>query len=93
MGYLDGARLVCGAAASPSLASVRAGKATLKRGDRGDAVRYVQAIVETVVDGDYGSKTETAVTAFQVVNAIGATGVVDQKTLAAIDKRAGGQFS
>lgn len=40
----------------------------LRRGSEGDNVRWVQAIVDTWVDGDFGPKTEQAVREFQRAN-------------------------
>ena len=72
-----------------SLTEVRAGKGTISRGAKGSAVEYVQAVVGAVADGDFGPKTEKAVVAFQVIRSLPATGIVDQRTLAAIDQLAG----
>ena len=42
--------------------------APLRRGSSGDDVRWMQAIVDTWVDGDFGPKTESAVREFQAAN-------------------------
>lgn len=42
--------------------------APLRKGAQGDDVRWVQAIVDTWVDGDFGLKTEQAVRDFQHAN-------------------------
>ncbi len=60
---------------------------TLKQGSSGEAVRKVQQRLKelgyytTTCDGDYGSKTITAVKAFQKKNGLSQTGVCDAATL------------
>ena len=67
-------------------------KQTLKRGDQGDEVRTLQqflldrGLTKNKPDGDYGRGTEKVVKAFQQANGLEATGVVDEATLAAINK-------
>ena len=59
----------------------------LKKGDRGDDVQNMQAmLVEMgylagVPDGDFGGKTEAAVKAYQQAMGIEATGIADEATL------------
>lgn len=79
-----------GATSAPSLDDVRAGRGVIKRDMRGAAVEYVQALAGVVVDGSFGSATETAVKKFQSAHDLDADGIVGQKTLAALDKLAGG---
>jgi peptidoglycan hydrolase-like protein with peptidoglycan-binding domain len=60
----------------------------LSRGSKGDLVRRVQAVLKEAsyytgnLDGDFGSKTEAAVTAFQKNQkwSVNRLGVIDQKT-------------
>jgi peptidoglycan hydrolase-like protein with peptidoglycan-binding domain len=75
---------------APSLDDVRAGRGTLKKGMKGAAVEYVQAIAGAIADGDFGPATEDAVKKFQSSNGLAADGVVGAQTLAALDKLAGG---
>ncbi|MBQ6594580.1 MAG: peptidoglycan-binding protein [Clostridia bacterium] len=57
-----------------------------KRGDRGDAVKEIQARLNELgysvgkPDGDFGKKTEEAVRSFQKDNGLEATGEVDEAT-------------
>ncbi len=76
--------------ADVSLDDVRAGRAVLKRGSKGDAVTYVQALAGAISDGDFGPGTETAVKKFQSANGLTADGIVGAQTLAALDKLASG---
>lgn len=46
------------------------------RGDYGDAVRVWQAIIGVTVDGDFGSKTESATMEFQEKHKLNADGIV-----------------
>lgn len=75
---------------SPSLDSVRAGKAVIKQGDKGSAVEYVQALVGVVADGNFGPKTKSAVESFQLARGLSADGVVGRETMSALDALAGG---
>ena len=59
---------------------------TLKRGDRGEDVKTVQAAVGTVTDGRFGPVTEAAVKVFQKLHGLGPTGIVDAATWAKIDE-------
>ena len=66
---------------------------TVRRGDRGTDVAYVQAILQQLgydlgpagVDGDFGRKTEEAVIAFQRKNGLVADGVVGPMTYEALE--------
>lgn len=66
----------------------------LKMGDVGDDVKKVQEalknlghnIGETGIDGMLGASTEAAIKAFQEANKLEVTGIVDEATLAALEK-------
>ena len=84
------------AASTEALASVRAGKATLKKGQKGAAVSAAQSLLSQklpkakipagfTVDGDFGKKTENAVKNFQTTANLAVNGVVDQSTLRALE--------
>ena len=59
---------------------------TLQKGDKGDAVKELQqrlkelGYYKTTIDGEYGSKTVSAVKAFQKNNDLSETGVADAAT-------------
>ena len=59
----------------------------LKRGDKGERVTQLQAVLmdsgyyDGVLDGDFGGGTERAVEAFQTAYGLPATGIVDENTL------------
>jgi len=83
-------------AASDILAPVRAGTATVKRGQKGAAVSAVQSLLLQKLpkakipsgfsaDGDFGPRTETAVKNFQTVASLAVNGVVDKSTLLALE--------
>lgn len=62
---------------------------TLKRGDKGDDVVALQHLLnveghKVTIDGDFGSRTETAVKIFQEVHDLEADGIVGPKTWAAL---------
>ena len=52
----------------------------LKLGSKGKLVEDLQKYLKIKVDGDFGSKTETAVKNWQKTNKLIADGVVGQKT-------------
>ena len=56
----------------------------VRRGDRGDLVREVQAAVGAVADGIFGPQTEAAVRRFQRDNGLVADGIVGPRTWAVI---------
>ena len=68
-------------------------KKTLRRGDKGTEVAYVQAILMDLgydlgsygADGDFGRKTEEAVKKFQRANGLEPDGIVGEKTMAALE--------
>lgn len=69
-------------------------KPTLRRGDRGDEVRELQDLLAKCgyildVDGAFGSKTETAVKAFQKSAGLTVDGIVGPKTWDALTEAAG----
>lgn len=84
---------------SDILAPVRAGTATVKRGQKGAAVSAVQSLLTQklpkakiptgfLVDADFGQKTESAVKNFQTGANLAANGVVDRTTLTALEAAA-----
>ncbi|MGZ8284826.1 MAG: peptidoglycan recognition protein family protein [Allosphingosinicella sp.] len=58
---------------------------TLRRGDRGDAVKRVQEKVGVGADGIFGPNTEAAVRRFQTAQGLVPDGIVGPKTWDAID--------
>lgn len=65
--------------------AVRADGRKLAKGDRGPAVRELQALLGVGVDGDFGNITKGAVSAWQRSLGLAATGEVDPATLDAIE--------
>ena len=71
-----------------------AGKPTLRRGSKGNAVRELQTMLLKLgydlgpcgVDGDFGKATEAAVKSFQSDHRLEVDGVVGQKTYAELEK-------
>lgn len=70
---------------------VTAFAATLKSGSKGTEVKYLQmnlnglGYAALTVDSQYGSKTKTAVKAFQKANGLSVDGIAGSKTLGKID--------
>ena len=69
--------------------------AVLRRGDKGKAVREIQGLLNSKsgklslkADGDFGSKTETAVKEFQTSLKLKADGIVGPKTWDALHNQA-----
>ena len=66
---------------------------TMKKGSRGDSVREVQEMLISLgyldgeADGIFGSKTEGAVQAWQKDDGLETTGMVDEETNQALQKR------
>ena len=56
----------------------------IRRGTRSAYVMKAQAILSVMIDGDFGSRTEQAVRAFQSRSGLPTTGVVDVATWAAL---------
>ena len=54
----------------------------LKKGSKGESVRTLQEFLKITVDGDFGSKTESAVKAFQKKTGLTVDGVVGKSTWA-----------
>jgi hypothetical protein len=54
----------------------------LKKGSKGESVRTLQEFLKITVDGDFGSKTESAVKAFQKKSGLTVDGVVGKNTWA-----------
>lgn len=73
------------------LSSVESG---MKKGSKGDEVKKVQEALKSLghdlgkwdIDGIFGSKTEEAVKAFQELNGLEVTGIIDEATLEALEK-------
>lgn len=59
-------------------------RATVKRGSKGNDVKYLQTKLKIAADGDFGPKTHAAVVAFQKSHGLVADGIVGPKTWAAI---------
>jgi hypothetical protein len=63
---------------------------TLRRGNKGEAVEELQALLnakfgfDLEIDGDFGRATETAVKEFQKKNGLTADGIVGKKTWSAL---------
>lgn len=75
---------------SPSLAQVRAGDASIVKGNGGAPVNHVQDRLNAHganldADGKFGPKTQAAVKDFQRTHNLKETGRVDKDTLAALD--------
>lgn len=81
------------------LAGVAAGTATIGFGARGDGAKAIQTalgklgLLQGAADGVFGRMSQNAVAAFQRGAGLDPTGVVDQTTLAAIDKKLGPALS
>ena len=69
----------------PSEAGGPQGRPTIRRGMTGPLTRLVQAKVGVTVDGNFGSKTEAAVRAFQRAHALVPDGIVGPRTWRALD--------
>ena len=59
---------------------------TLKKGSKGEDVRYLQRILNLVDDGIFGEITEEAVKSFQEAHGLGVDGVVGKLTWAELEK-------
>ncbi len=58
---------------------------TMQIGEKSARVRWVQKLVKTsLIDGDFGPKTEAAVRSFQESHKLPVTGIVDVRTFAAL---------
>ncbi len=70
---------------------------TLRRGSRGNDVKYLQSKLTTklypagAIDGIFGQKTEAAVKQFQIENTLAADGIVGKKTWAKLYPIGGGR--
>jgi cell wall-associated NlpC family hydrolase len=71
--------------AAPSLAAVRAGSASIRRGMSGSSVKFVQQHVGAAADGLFGPHTLAAVKAFQRSHHLEVDGIVGPRTMGAID--------
>ncbi len=86
--------LTAPAIADPALDAARSGARALRRGDRGPAVRALQAALlaasqPLAVDGVFGGETEAAVRAFQARHGCAVDGVVGPETMRALDRALG----
>ena len=79
--------------AAPSLAAVRAGSSSIRRGMSGSSVKFVQQHVSADADGLFGPHTLAAVKAFQRSHQLDVDGIVGPRTIGAIDHRHGGGAS
>lgn len=69
----------------------------LKKGSKGEDVKKVQQALEKLghsvgkagIDGSFGKATQNAVKAFQKANGLKVTGIVDEKTIKALEKASG----
>lgn len=57
---------------------------TIKLGSKGDAVKKLQQILNLIVDGDFGLKTDKAVKEFQTNNKLTVDGIVGNETWKAL---------
>jgi peptidoglycan hydrolase-like protein with peptidoglycan-binding domain len=74
---------------APSLADVEAGRAVLKQGMQGSAVKSLQTLLakegyNVSTDGKFGPQTDAAVRAFQKKHSLTPDGLAGKKTLAAL---------
>ena len=56
-------------------------KTTIRKGDRGERVKFVQRLLNLYPDGIFGNETDTAVRRFQETNGLTADGIVGVGTL------------
>ena len=70
---------------------IESGKAKLKMGQQGPAVLELQKKLGVVATGQFDKNTEVAVAQAQTKAGLPPTGVVDDKTLAAIEGKSGGK--
>ncbi|MCS6885115.1 MAG: peptidoglycan-binding protein [Acidobacteriota bacterium] len=77
---------------APSLADVKAGKAELRIGHEGEAVRHLQRLLGVEVDGKFGPQTKRAVEEYQRAHglkpATGSEGAVGKTTLEHLERTA-----
>jgi hypothetical protein len=76
---------------APAPSEAILGRPTLRTGDKGQHVRNLQERLKVhghdlAIDGDFGTKTELAVRAFQKAEGLGADGIAGQYTWAELDK-------
>lgn len=74
--------------AAPTAADVKAGKAALRMGQQGPAVGDLQKLLGLPATGRFDKNTEVGVALFQKAEGLPTTGVVDAKTLAALEAKA-----
>jgi 3D (Asp-Asp-Asp) domain-containing protein len=70
---------------APSLAEARAGHASIKKGEEGPAVKFVQEKVHVDADGLFGPHTDAAVKKYQHSHHLEVDGQVGKHTMAAMD--------
>jgi peptidoglycan hydrolase-like protein with peptidoglycan-binding domain len=87
VGPLCWAAIIAAGAGAPPQAPAGEAKSrpTLRRGDRGEAVKIVQAKVGVHDDGIFGPATEAAVREFQRSHGLAPDGIVGPRSWAAID--------
>lgn len=79
-------------AQTPAISELRAGRGQLGLGAKGETVSYIQSRLNVwgyklgTPDGDFGSRTQSAVREFQQAHGIQVNGRVGQATLSALDK-------
>lgn len=74
--------------AAPTAGDVKAGKAALRMGQQGPAVGDLQKLLGLPATGRFDKNTEVGVALFQKAEGLPTTGVVDAKTLAALEAKA-----
>lgn len=77
---------------APSIDDVRIGRGVIKTGMTGESVTTIQQMAGMSggdVDGDFGSKTKTAIEKFQKAHGLKADGEVGRETMSALDAAAG----
>jgi N-acetyl-anhydromuramyl-L-alanine amidase AmpD len=73
-----------GAGFIPPVAPADPRRSMLRKGDRGNSVRELQALLDIRVDGDFGPKTDSAVRSFQRANGLTVDGLVGPATWRAL---------
>jgi len=71
---------LCGAAVTAATTASAAGSVVARVGSHGWTVVVVERVIGVTADGVYGTKTSTAIAAWQRAHRLPATGVVDSAT-------------